>query len=542
MSGRTGRTFQSLGVRLLFSLLLTIVAVLAIHATLSFRAAKDDLLKFVRADVNRSSGLIKGATHDGMLLNRKDEVQATIERLAAEPEIAAIRVYDKRGTIVMSARTEEIGRWIELDSETCRSCHEEDQKTKQDALLERSSLTRVEDGPEVLRQLSIIENEASCAAAACHRNPTDEPVLGVLDVEMSMAPLDSAIHKAKTQLFWTTLILVAIVGLVVAVFIKRLVSRPVAQLREGTRRIADGDLETRIQVSGRHELAGLAEAFNQMAEDLSASRREVMKWSLKLEEKVVEKTRELGRTQRQVLHMEKMASLGKLSATVAHELNNPIGGMLTYARLVRRELETQGLESEVRDELTGYLNLIEKECLRCGGIVQNLLLFARRNGAELAPVDLNEVVERSLMLVRHHFAISGVRVHCDILSGDSQIRADSGQLQQALIALIVNADEAMKEVDGDKELSIRMRGSEQDVEIEVEDTGVGIPEESLPHIFDPFFSTKEMENRVGLGLAVVYGIVRRHGGQIDVESTVGRGTVFRLHLPREPEPEQEVRK
>jgi two-component system NtrC family sensor kinase len=145
---------------------------------------------------------------------------------------------------------------------------------------------------------------------------------------------------------------------VVAVFIKRLVSRPVAQLREGTRRIADGDLETRIQVSGRHELAGLAEAFNQMAEDLSASRREVIEWSKKLEEKVVEKTQELGRTQRQVLHMEKMASLGKLSATVAHELNNPIGGMLTYARLVCRELDTQTLDREVREELTRYLGRI----------------------------------------------------------------------------------------------------------------------------------------------------------------------------------------
>lgn len=133
MRGRPGKAFQSLGVRLLSCLFLTIVAVLAIHATLSFRAAKDDLLKFVRADVSRTSGLIKGATHDGMLLNRKSEVQATIERLAAEPEIAAIRVYDKRGAIVMSAQREEIGRWIEIDSETCRSCHAEDHKTKEDA-------------------------------------------------------------------------------------------------------------------------------------------------------------------------------------------------------------------------------------------------------------------------------------------------------------------------------------------------------------------------------------------------------------------------
>ncbi|MHB8900635.1 MAG: sensor histidine kinase, partial [Thermoguttaceae bacterium] len=333
---------------------------------------------------------------------------------------------------------------------------------------------------------------------------------------------------------------VGIVGLVGAGFIRRLVTQPVAELREGTRRIADGDLGTRIRVNGRHELAGLAEAFNQMAEDLNASRREVMEWSQKLEEKVVEKTRELGRTQRQVLHMEKMASLGQLSATVAHELNNPIGGVLNYARLVRRELERQPLDDELRRELAGYLGLVEKECLRCGEIVRNLLLFAKRNGAEFAPVDLNEVVERSLMLVRHHFAISGVQVRCEPLGGNSLVRADSGQLQQALVALMVNADEAMKEVDGDKELSIRMRGDSEEAVIEVADTGVGIPAESLPHIYEPFFSTKETENRVGLGLAVVYGIVRRHGGTIDAESAVGQGTVFRIHLPREPQGQQEV--
>lgn len=538
MNRKLREMIQSLGFRLLFPLFLTIVAVLAIHAMLSFRTTRDDLLGFVRADVNRSSGLIKRATHDAMLLNRKSEVQSTLERLAEEPEIAAIRVYDKGGTIVMSARPEEIGRRIEIGSETCRSCHEEDRQTKENALMERSRLARVDGGPEVLRHLTIIENEPTCAASACHGQPADEPVLGVLDVEMSMTPLDAAIDKARRQFFQTTLILVCIVGVVAAVFIKRLVSRPVSQLYEGTQRIADGDLETRIEVRGDHELARLAGAFNRMAADLSTSRREVVEWSQKLEEKVVEKTQELSRAQRQVLHMEKMASLGQLSATVAHELNNPISGVLTYARLVRRELQKQPISDEVRDELSGYLSLVEKECIRCGGIVQNLLVFARRTGAEFAPVDLNEVVERSLMLVRHHFEISGVKVDCQPLSGDSRVMADAGQLQQALVALLVNADEAMKDLDGgEKELTVRMRGSPDEVEIDVADTGAGIPAEILPQIFEPFFSTKEAENRVGLGLAVVYGIVKRHGGQIEVESTVGQGTVFHLQLPRQPKGE-----
>jgi two-component system NtrC family sensor kinase len=218
---------------------------------------------------------------------------------------------------------------------------------------------------------------------------------------------------------------------------------------------------------------------------------------------------------------------------VAHELNNPLTGVLTYAGLVRRELGDQPIAAEMRDELTQYLSLIEKECKRCGAIVQNLLVFARPTGVEMASVDLNQVVQRSLMLVRHHLEISNVKLECELLSGDSRIVADEGHVQQALIALLVNAVEAMKNLPGGEgQLSVRLRGAADEVEIEVADTGVGIPPEVLPQIFEPFFSTKEAENGVGLGLAVVYGIVQRHGGRIEVESQVGEGTVFHVHLPR----------
>jgi len=540
MTSRLRTYFQSLGFRLLVPLIVTVGVVLAVHAMISFRSLKDDFLRLVREDVDRTSGLIKRATHDGMLLNRKDEVQATIERLAHGPGISAIRVYDKDGAIVMSARREEIGRRIEIDVDTCLSCHEEDHQPRDTAILERKSLARIGDGPEVLRHLSVIENERTCATAACHAHPADNRVLGVLDLEMSMAPLDAAIRRAQKQFLWTTLTLILIVGLVVSVFLRRVVQRPVYRLFEGTRRIADGDLETRIEVRGRHELARLAEAFNQMAGDLSAARRQVNEWSQQLEHKVEEKTKALGLAQRQVLQMEKMASLGKLSATVAHELNNPLSGMLTYARLVRRELGDQAMDVGLRAELTRYLSLIEMECSRCGAIVQNLLVFARRRGAAMARIDLNEVVERSLMLVRHHLEIRGIRLKSELLAQDSEIVADAGQLQQALVALLVNAVEAMQGHDhGEGELTVRLRGTADEVQIDVGDTGLGIPPEVLPQIFEPFFSTKEAEKGVGLGLAVVYGIVQRHGGRIEVESHVGQGTVFHVRLPRYAHDEEE---
>jgi two-component system NtrC family sensor kinase len=528
--------YQSLGFRLLVPLFLTVGVVATVHAMFSFASTKKHFLRLVQADADRSSALIQRATHDSMLLNRKDDVQATIKRLAAGPEIATIRVYDKKGIVVMSAQEQEIGQRILADSETCHSCHQEE-STRNAAVLQRRTFARVGGGREVLRNLSVIANEPSCATAACHAHPPDQHVLGVLDLEMSMAPLEAAIEVSQKQFLWTTLILILTVGMVAVGFVRWVVQRPVRALRQGTRRIAGGDLDTRIEVRGGHELAQLAEAFNQMAADLGAARREVTEWSQKLEEKVVEKTEELSRVQRQVLHMEKMASLGKLSATVAHELNNPISGMLTYARLVRRQISLQPLDEKVREELNTYLILVERECRRCGGIVQNLLVFARGTGASMSPVDLNEVVERSLMLVRHHLEISGVKLQSELLKGDRQIVADGGQLQQALVALLVNAIEAMNGLQsGEGELTVRLSGNAEEVQIDVADTGMGIPPEVLPQIFEPFFSTKESENGVGLGLAVVYGIVQRHGGRIDVESQVGRGTVFHLHLPRHAHP------
>jgi two-component system NtrC family sensor kinase len=534
MGAKFRTAFQSLGFRLVLPLFLTVGVVLTAHSTYSFRSTKESFVNFVRADVTRSSGLIQRATHDGMLLNLKDEVQATIERLAEDPEVAAIRVYDKEGAIIMSAHKQETGQRIEIDSDTCRSCHGEE-ATADTAVLERSSLTRVAGGPEVLRHLTVIENQPSCASADCHEHPSEQRVLGVLDVEMSMAPLYAAAHSARRQLFWTTLALIFIIGLVSAVSIRQMVYRPVSKLQEGTRRIANGELQTRIKVRGEHELAQLAKGFNQMAEDLSTARSEVTEWSEKLEEKVVEKTEELRVSQRQVLHMEKMSSLGKLSATVAHELNNPLSGILTYARLVRREIEEQPIDAEIREELARYLSLMEKECMRCGDIVRNLLLFTRRNGAEKAAVDINEIVERSLMLLRHHLEITGVTLESEIIDGDPVIIADAGQLQQALVALLVNAVEAMNSDGGGGTLSVRLQGGVDDVQIDIGDTGVGIPPEVLPQIFEPFFTTKETESGAGLGLAVVYGIVQRHGGDITIESDPELGTVFHLRLPRRPE-------
>ncbi|MGA2254793.1 MAG: ATP-binding protein [Thermoguttaceae bacterium] len=527
------RIFQSLGFRLLGPLFLAVGGVLVCYAAISFQSTEDHFLRLVRGDVERTSEMIKRATHDAMLTNRKDDVQATISRLAETPDIAAIRIYDKTGRIVMSAHAKEIGQRIAADTETCRACHQDDRTTKA-AILQPGQRAHEELRPDVLRHLSAIETEPGCVVSGCHAHTADQPVLGVLDLEMSTAPMAAALATAKGHFLWATAILTFVILAVVAVFIRRGLQTPISRLCAGTRRIAEGDLDSRVKVSGHDELAELAMAFNRMAEDLAAARREVTQWSQNLETKVTEKTAELQQAQRQVLHMEKMASLGKLSATVAHEINNPLTGMLVYAGLTRRELQEQALAPAVREEVMHYLLVIERECRRCGGIVQNLLLFAKRSGSNMASVDVNDVVRQSLMLVDHHLHMSGLKLKAEFLEDDSRIMADAGQLQQALVALLVNAVEAMSGLpEGRGELVVGLHGTIDSIRIDVGDNGIGIPSDVLPQIFEPFFSTKEAENGVGLGLSVVYGIVQRHGGRIEVDSKVGSGTTFHLTLPRQ---------
>lgn len=544
MDGRPGAVVRSLAGRLLVPLLSIAVLVLTVHAWVSLRSTRERLTEILGDDSERCSSLIRGATHDNMLLNRKDEVQRTIERLARGPGVMAIRFYDNEGVIVLSGRQEEVGRRVSLGGEPCRTCHGVAGRLPETVQVQSTGATAGGQPVPVLHHLSVIANQASCAASGCHAPPAERPVLGVLDVEMSLAHVETVLRDGRRQMVWTVASLLLVTAAVTGGFVNRMIHRPVTRLRLGIERIARGDLDARIEVPGRHELAELAEAFNHMAGDLKAARREVTEWSGRLEEKVVEKTEELQRAQRQVLHMEKMASLGKLSATVAHELNNPLSGLLTYARLVERGLERQELPDAVRQELGEYLRMMVAESTRCGGIVKNLLLFSRRDGgSEMAPVDVDEVIDRSLALVRHHLEISDVALRREPFAGDPVLRADPGQLEQALVALFVNAVEAMSGAGSgrdDAELSVRAEGDLRSVRIHVGDTGVGIHPEVLPHIFEPFYSTKHAESGVGLGLAVVYGIVQRHGGTIEVDSEPGCGTTFHLNLPRHPEPGESI--
>ena len=248
----------------------------------------------------------------------------------------------------------------------------------------------------------------------------------------------------------------------------------------------------------------------------------------RIEEEVRRKTAELERVHKTLLRSEKMASIGKLAATVAHEINNPLFGILTYARLVLRHILKTTITG--RDEVVEQMQTIERESKRCGDLVKNLLTFSRQAPSHREPNDLNTVVERAVLLVKHKLQMQNIELRVNLSQGMPPVECDANQIQQVALVLMVNGSEAMPK-GGVLEVTTEFSSPDEQGLVRVRDTGCGIPEDVLPRIFDPFFTTKQDQNRTGLGLAVAHSIVEQHAGEISVRSTPGEGTEFVVRLP-----------
>lgn len=239
---------------------------------------------------------------------------------------------------------------------------------------------------------------------------------------------------------------------------------------------------------------------------------------------------ELKEAQEQIIAQEKLASLGKLSATIAHEINNPLAAVLTYNRLMIKQNRNGRLTPERKDDIARYLGIMASETARCGEIVKNLLAFSRQSKINIESRSIKEIVDRTLTLLSHDLKMKGVQVVKRVKSDLPEVQCDFKQIQQALLNVIGNASEAMVE-GGVLTVAAERSAVGRTMEIRISDTGCGIPKAHLKSIFEPFFTTKEEGKGVGLGLSVVYGIVTRHKGTIKVESEPGKGTTFTIHLP-----------
>lgn len=470
---------------------------------------------------DRIADVILRSTRYEMLHNDREALYNVIREIGSEPGIRRIRIFNKEGRVTASTDPDEINKVVDKRAEACYGCHAQSAPLVKLKRPDRARIFAETGGERILGVIRPIENAPECSNNHCHVHPESQRVLGVVDANLSLATVDAQMAQHQATLGWFLAAAVVFASQIAILFIWAVVYRPVKELIQGMHRVAGGDLNYRLPIRADDELGDLAASFNKMTAEVAGAHSEI-------ERQVQKKAADLERVYQTLLKTEKMASVGKLAATVAHEINNPLFGILTYARLVLRELAKH--EVPGRDEMLEQLGIIERESKRCGDLVKNLLTFGRQAPSHRELNEVATVIRRAVALVKHKLDMQGIELREHLADDLPPVECDANQIQQALLVLLVNASEAMEE-GGAIDISTGFEPDEESVAIRVKDTGRGIPEDVLPRIFDPFFTTKEDQLRTGLGLAVAHSIVEQHAGAISVLSTPGQGTEFTVLLP-----------
>jgi two-component system NtrC family sensor kinase len=524
------RLTHSISAKLISLLLLVMVGIFGLLGYLNIRLHRQHLEAATLASAERVSDVIKRSTSYYMLRNNREGLYHAMATMADEPGMVRVRIFDREGNISYSSDPSEVGHAVDKSAEACYGCHAQSQSLEHLNRPDRFRIYRDTSGQRILGVITPIENQPSCSNALCHAHPASQKILGVLDTNLSLAKADAQLAQSSRRMLAYTIFALLDISLLAWLFVWRLVGQPLKHLKDGTRELADGNLGYHIVVDSTDEAGELASSFNRMSLQLRAANEEIVAWAKTLEDRVDQKTRELKRAHDHVLHVEKMATIGKMAAVVAHEINNPLSGILTYAKLLKKWIQRGEAEASKKNDAEQCLDLIADESRRCGDLVKNLLTFSHTSPMNVQTTDLNTVVDRSVRLVAHQLELNGVELHLNLPSNLPAIQCDPGQIEQVLLALIMNAIDAMPR-GGNLWVRTRMGEDPDELSIEVRDDGSGIPPEVLPNIFEPFLTTKETGKSVGLGLAVSQNIIEGHRGRVDVQSDVGKGTTFTVTLP-----------
>lgn len=528
------RVTEALSVKLNILLLGTMIVIFGLLGYLNVRLHRQHLEQNTLAAAERISDVIKHGTTDYMLRNDREGLYRSIRTMAAEPGIEKIRIFDQEGKITYTTALAEQNHVVDKTGEACYGCHVQSQPLTRLNRPDRFRIYRSAAGDRVLGIITPIENQTSCSNAACHAHPAEQRILGVIDTNLSLAKADVQLAESSRRMIAYTACALLLIALLSWFFVWQVVGRPVKTLQHGTEHLGNGNLGYQIEVHSEDEIGQLARSFNDMSTRLESEHKENVAWTHTLEQRVEQKTRELKRAHEHALHTEKMASIGKMAAVLAHEINNPLSGILTYAKLLHKWVDHENGSLSRRQDMCDSLDLIASESRRCGDLVKNLLAFSRATPMNLQPTDLNRVMEQSLRLVQHQLDLGAVQVQTQLDPDLPLVQCDGAQIEQVLLALMMNAIDAMPQ-GGNLWLTTKVVRESNQVQIVVRDDGSGIAPEILPQIFEPFLTTKETGHGVGLGLAISHSILERHNGKIEVQSELGRGTTFTVTLPWEGE-------
>ena len=519
--------------------IITILSVfLFVSFSLIFSSVNEEYLNTViRQSGNNIGSIVEGSLYRSMLENDKSALQYTLDIINKMTGIDEVNMYDDDDYLVYTSIPSETNN--NHSNPNCISCHANmktmfTKKVKSYKIINIDSDCKMNQNDNSSRHLLIkipILNEKSCYLSSCHAHKATDEVLGSLIIKLPLKDLDDAVQKSSIEFFLLAIFATLLLVSFLIIFTSKKIKKPLNALIKASIAVANGDKNTRLEIKPNQldDMKMVSHAFNDMLDNLQSANHELENWSQQLEYKVQKKSEELGAAQNELMHVERLASLGKLSSSVAHEINNPLSGILIYTKLLYKQLSNPELDDSKRNLMLKHLKLIENETKRCGDIVKGLLDFSRKDQDDFEPKHLHEILQETCELMTHPIKIANISLLTDFSSRTDLIYCSPNQIKQAVIAILVNASEAVLE---NGEILIKTKNPDEDtINLEITDNGLGISTEDLPHIFEPFFSTKQDASGIGLGLAIVHGIVQSHKGRIQVKSELGNGTTISITFP-----------
>lgn len=416
------KLLNKIGYKLITAVAVTTIVIISVFAYFNIKSHSNALIEEVERHANQLSETVKHSVHYDMLLNQRERVHRIINTIGEQQAIKDVRILNKEGEIIYSSNGNDIGLMVDKNAESCYGCHVEDQPLEKLTVNERTRIFRLNaDSSRILGIINPIYNEKSCYEADCHAHFKEQTVLGVLDITMSLEDVEKNIKSSEIEIILFAIISIIVVSLIIAVFVKRMIDKPVHELVNATYNVASGNLQYIIKETGNDELGSLARSFNNMTQKLSEARM-------------------------QLFQSDKLASLGRLAAGVAHEINNPLTGVLTYSSFLLKRTEKY---PEIQEDL----KVIVRETKRSREIVKSLLDFARQSVPKKNLTDVNEIINHSISVIQKQLELNNIKIIKNLNSTIPNVVVDSNQMEQVFINLLVNASDAVDKVNGVIEIS-----------------------------------------------------------------------------------------
>ncbi len=519
--------FRSLKTKILLTVIVAVVVIEGIFLYLNIRSLSYQILAKTEEEAFNLSETIRLSIRNAMIKDRRDEYQRIIDDVAQRKGIFEVRIFNKQGMITVSSDSTKVGTVVDKQAEACYGCHREDQAK---VLLPSDSKTRIYqiEKQSLLGLINPIYNEPSCYP--CHSKTLN--VLGVLDTTISLEGFEKERAQIYNRMIVSGIISVVILSFMLSLLLTRFVNRPIGKLLAATKIAALGNLDQTVRVRSHDELGELSDSFNNMILELKRSRDAIEGWTQTLEHRVRERTQELQQVQDQLIRAGKMAALGELAAGVAHEINNPLTGVLTFSSLMLKKVDENHPWKKDLDNIV-------QQTTRCRNIVRGLLDFARQRKPDKKEWDIDTLLDKTVTLVEKQARFQNIEMVREFKTGIPLLFIDADQIQQVFMNILLNAADAMAGNGGTLTIQTDLR--DKMAVVSFTDTGCGMSKEHLSRLFAPFFTTKETGKGTGLGLAISYGIIQSHNGDIEVNSEVGKGSTFRIKLPIEKQHEEPER-